>query len=340
VFCSTCGKTLSQGAKFCAECGAVTTEPGAAPAVAPVVPVPGVPARKPLSGLHGALIAIGLLAFAFALGSFAGTLGMGLVLLSMLVTSVWAAFDSSSLRLREYTTKLAAHPVVLAIEMLLLWIITFPWYLVVRSKIRAGQLDKRERPVRLGLAVLGAYVGFMMIVALGSAALFMSAGSSVKGIWQQSDSQLAAANTAVPSQTTAVADPAAVSFAGTYNMKRTATNIGGDNGQTQDQPMTGSLEIVQRPGGRIAFNLNAAFVVDAASGNVHTGELDGEAEVRNGEAVYAYDHGEYDKCSITMRFATDRIDVKQEQTCGFGTGVDANGTYVKISSEIPKLAKQ
>jgi hypothetical protein len=339
MFCSNCGKTVNDGAHFCAECGAVTTEPGGAPAVAPVAPVPSVPARKPLSGLHGALIAIGLLAFAFALGSFAGTLGMGLVLLSMLVTSVWAAFDSSSLRLREYTTKLAAHPVVLAIEMLLLWIITFPWYLVVRSKIQAGQLDKRERPVRLGLAVLGAYVGFMMIVALGSAALFMSAGSSVKGIWQQSDSQVAAVNTAVPSQTTAVADPAAVSFTGTYNMKRDAKNVG-DSGQTQDQTTTGSLEMVERSVGKIAFSLNAALVVNVASGDVRTGDLEGEVEIRNGEAVYAYDHGDYDKCSITMKFAADRIELKQEQTCGFGAGVDASGTYVKISSEVPKLPKQ
>ena len=39
------------------------------------------------------------------------------------------------------------------------------------------------------------YTLLMAFVALASAALFISAGSSVKGIWSSTNSQLAAANT-------------------------------------------------------------------------------------------------------------------------------------------------
>jgi Flp pilus assembly pilin Flp len=40
------------------------------------------------------------------------------------------------------------------------------------------------------------YTLLMAFVALASAALFIGAGGSVKGIWQTSSAQLAAANTA------------------------------------------------------------------------------------------------------------------------------------------------
>jgi len=40
------------------------------------------------------------------------------------------------------------------------------------------------------------YTLLMAFVALASAALFIKAGSSVKGIWSTTNSQLAAANTA------------------------------------------------------------------------------------------------------------------------------------------------
>jgi hypothetical protein len=39
-----------------------------------------------------------------------------------------------------------------------------------------------------------------------------------------------------------------------------------------------------------------------------------------------------------MKFAPDKIELEQTQRCGFGTGVDASGTYAKISSEVPNLS--
>jgi hypothetical protein len=113
-----------------------------------------------------------------------------------------------------------------------------------------------------------------------------------------------------------------------------------DNGQTEDQSRIGLLEVVKQPGGRITFALKAALVLDEAAGDVHTGELAGDVEVRNSEAVYVYDHGENDKCKITMTFGSDGVSLKQEQECGFGLGVDANGTYVRVSSEVPNLPSE
>jgi hypothetical protein len=126
-------------------------------------------------------------------------------------------------------------------------------------------------------------------------------------------------------------------ISGTYEMKGSTVNIA-DNGQKQEQPRTGLLRVVQQPGGKFNFALNADLVIDETSGNVHTGELTGEAEVRNGEAVFAYDRGTYDKCRILMKFAPDKIQLEQTQECGFGTGVDASGTYTKSSSEVPNLS--
>jgi len=164
--------------------------------------------------------------------------------------------------------------------------------------------------------------------------------------WATINSQLAAANAQVETPETGSAPGAAVptgtvSLSGTYSMKGSTRNVA-DSGQTQDQTRTGSLEIVEQPGGTIAFSLNAALVLDEASGNVHTGDLEGEVEIHNGEAVYvdADENESPGKCGITMNFAPDRIELKQEQSCGFGTGVDASGTYVKVNSEVPKLPKQ
>ena len=112
-----------------------------------------------------------------------------------------------------------------------------------------------------------------------------------------------------------------------------------DSGQTQDQSRTGSLEIIEQSGGRLSFALNAALVVDEATGNIHTGELAGEVDIRNGEAVYVHDNDQEapGQCKLTIKVAADRIEVNQDQPCGFGTGVDASGTYLKISNEIPKM---
>jgi hypothetical protein len=52
--------------------------------------------------------------------------------------ALWAAVDSSKIRLRLYRSGIACHPVVLFFGIACLWIIGFPWYLSVRYKIKTG----------------------------------------------------------------------------------------------------------------------------------------------------------------------------------------------------------
>lgn len=53
-------------------------------------------------------------------------------------TAIWAAIDSSTIQLKRYRTGISYGPVVLFLGFLLLWVVAFPWYLSVRSKIKAG----------------------------------------------------------------------------------------------------------------------------------------------------------------------------------------------------------
>jgi hypothetical protein len=375
-FCPSCGAGIPEANLTNAPA------PSAAPERSVAAPNEGVPVKKPLSAWNGVLIGVGLLLLFLVLAALLGEAVKPLIGLVILGTSVWASIDSYQIRRRYTAKNTTAQPLGLFLFLLFLWIIFFPIYLVQRSRVLArfghregfqppsgqqpaseeatggtgqaiGRRSKVSKWVAPALAVLvivdGALnpnVSATMKKHMAAEASwadvvkslfdFSSAAAGQAPVWQTTEAQLAAA--------AAAAGPTPgipVSVSGTYNMKGSTRNVG-DNGQAQDQSRTGSLEIVEQPGGKIAFNLNAALVVDEASGNVHSGELDGEAEVHNGEAAYVHENENESpgKCGITMKFASDKIELKQEQSCGFGTGVDASGTYVKISSDVPKLAKQ
>jgi len=158
-----------------------------------------VPLKKSLSGWQGVLIGIGLFLSTLVVGFIGGYTGntvvsTALVVLIVLVTSAWVAFDSVQIRIREYKTALASHPVILFVAMVLLWVVIFPWYLVARSKIRAGCLERREHPNGLGFAILLLPVGVLVVVTLVSAVLFISAGGPIKNIWVITNNSLAAAS--------------------------------------------------------------------------------------------------------------------------------------------------
>lgn len=91
------------------------------------------------------------------------------VMLAILSTSLWVAVDSSSLNVREYKSQVAAHPFVLFTASLGLWIVVFPVYLFVRSKIKAGLLSKganpRERRTLHLCIALWCVVGVMISMA-------------------------------------------------------------------------------------------------------------------------------------------------------------------------------
>jgi hypothetical protein len=149
------------------------------------------------------LIAVALLLFLCVIGFCTGESAKGLVTLILLATSLWAAIDSSRIRLREYRTQLSAHPILLFIGMWLFWIIVFPWYVVVRSRIRAGRIEKRHHVKRF-VPVLLLIPAVLVLVALVSAALFIGAGGNVHGIWTATNTQSAAANAPGSTQTTEV----------------------------------------------------------------------------------------------------------------------------------------
>ena len=57
-----------------------------------------------------------------------------LIYFAVLGTAVWAAMDSKKIALERYRSGISYRPVVF----LLLWIVAFPWYLIVRYRIKTG----------------------------------------------------------------------------------------------------------------------------------------------------------------------------------------------------------
>jgi len=53
--------------------------------------------------------------------------------------ALWAAIDSSKIQLKCYKSGISYGPVVVFLCFVFLWIVAFPWYLIVRNKIKAGK---------------------------------------------------------------------------------------------------------------------------------------------------------------------------------------------------------
>lgn len=71
--------------------------------------------------------------------------GSGIIMLIfqiiILISSIWVGIDSSKLELKKYKSGISYGPVVMVILCLLLWIVAFPWYLIVRGKINTGTAE-------------------------------------------------------------------------------------------------------------------------------------------------------------------------------------------------------
>ena len=80
-----------------------------------------------------------------------GLVAVGLLLpnptisLIVLGSAIWAAFDSSKINLHKYKSGISCKPVILFICIVALWIIAFPWYLIVRGKILAGKAVLKDK---------------------------------------------------------------------------------------------------------------------------------------------------------------------------------------------------
>lgn len=190
TFCPDCGKVVVPSTRFCGECEARIAESSTNTVLTSSIAAEhGVSATQPLSTTKAALITLAIILPFCLFGLYDGDAALELVGLVVLGISIWAAMDSSRLRLREYSTQVA-HPVVLFLGMSLLWIVIFPWYLVVRSKIRGSRLERQEHPNRFDLAMLWVPVGTLLVVMLVSAAFFMRARNGIKAWRQMSNNQL------------------------------------------------------------------------------------------------------------------------------------------------------
>jgi uncharacterized protein len=111
----------------------------------------------------------------------------------------------------------------------------------------------------------------------------------------------------------------AEAIAGTY-VRRDA-NISGELAPAE-------ISIEALPDTRVAIKGEALWIADAADGNVNTGSLEGEYELRGGTVEYG-DGDEEWSCALTLRFARDSIDVYEPRpTCG-GNHVSFGGHYVR-----------
>ena len=61
----------------------------------------------------------------------------------VLLSALWAAWDSSKIDLPRYKTGIAYPPVVLFLLVGLLWIVGFPWYVYARQKVQRGELGMK-----------------------------------------------------------------------------------------------------------------------------------------------------------------------------------------------------
>jgi hypothetical protein len=90
------------------------------------------------------------MAILFSIGLFAACIvisalmGFNLTWIMILSTALWAALDSSKMKLRSYKSGISTGPVVLFIGIAVLWIVGFPWYLSMRYKIKSGTAILKE----------------------------------------------------------------------------------------------------------------------------------------------------------------------------------------------------
>ncbi len=86
-----------------------------------------------------------LLTFAIVIGTALTSVGTGLNLaLPMVIfTAGWAGFDSVKVGARHFRGFMGRGPVAVFLLVASLWIVTFPAYMVLRERIRAGVAEPR-----------------------------------------------------------------------------------------------------------------------------------------------------------------------------------------------------
>jgi hypothetical protein len=125
--CPFCAETILAEAVVCKHC---KSDLKAGRSATPSLPFPPVPGAKPTSGLVYFLliVLVGLLVLMVAPVVF----WFGVVL-----SMIWVGFDASTHKLASYDSQLSS-PTIACLGTIALWIVVFPMYLGIRSRIRAG----------------------------------------------------------------------------------------------------------------------------------------------------------------------------------------------------------
>ena len=85
-----------------------------------------------------------LLTLSFFFGFRIGGVGISFGWFIVLGTGIWAAVDSTKIQLKRYKSGISYGPVVIFICFVGLWIVAFPWYLILRYKIKTGTAILKE----------------------------------------------------------------------------------------------------------------------------------------------------------------------------------------------------
>jgi len=85
-----------------------------------------------------AILLTALLTVSFFFGFRIGGVGISFGWFMVLGTGIWAAVDSTKIQLKRYKSGISYGPVVIFICFVGLWIVAFPWYLIMRHKILTG----------------------------------------------------------------------------------------------------------------------------------------------------------------------------------------------------------
>lgn len=83
-------------------------------------------------------------AIAVTIALTAGGIATDTTWVMVIITSLWVAFDSRKIDIQKYNTNLAHHYAALFFMCLLVWIVAFPWYLIVRDKIKKGEMPLHD----------------------------------------------------------------------------------------------------------------------------------------------------------------------------------------------------
>ena len=139
MLCKSCGTPNQDNAELCSGCGESLPKTTQTTALADdMIRSSGSPWSYVPMAL---LITISIMGIA---GLFAATVWKGAMWIAILGTSLWAAVDSSKIKLSTYKSQIASGPITLFIGCVFLWIIGFPWYLTVRHNILSGIIQSRK----------------------------------------------------------------------------------------------------------------------------------------------------------------------------------------------------